>query len=89
MQLKRKGNDHVDKLRTIVIFDPEANHNFEFLGSDVMNHAEQHNQLAEEQYGSRKHKTAILHAWNKCISCNILRQIKTASALCSNHAKSC
>jgi hypothetical protein len=32
MLLKQEGNYNVDKLRTIVLFDPEANQNFKFLG---------------------------------------------------------
>jgi hypothetical protein len=54
MLLKREGDYKVDKLQTIVLFDPEANHNFKLLGRTVMHHAETHEQLAEEQYGSRK-----------------------------------
>jgi hypothetical protein len=79
----------VDKLRTIVLFDPEANCTFKFLGCAVMAHAEKHNQLPEEQYGSRKRKTAITHALNKRLSYDLMRQLKTAGALCSNDAKSC
>ena len=40
MLLKKEGNYRVDKLRTIVLFDPEANQNFKFLGRAVMAHAE-------------------------------------------------
>jgi hypothetical protein len=54
-----------------------------------MAHAEKHQQLAAEQYGSRKKKTAILHALNKCLSYDILHQMKMPGALCSNDAKSC
>jgi hypothetical protein len=89
MLLKQEGNYNVEKLRTIVLFDPEANQNFKFLGRIVMAHAEQHHQLAPEQYGSRKKKSAILHALNKRLSYDILRQTKVAGAVCSNDAKSC
>jgi hypothetical protein len=90
MLLKQEGNYNVDKLRTIVLlFDPEANQNFKFLGRTVMAHAENHGQLAPKQYGSRKKKTAILHFLNKRLSYDILRQMKTAGAICSNDAKSC
>ena len=54
-----------------------------------MAHAEAHNQLPEEQYGSRKQKTAIAHALNKRLSYDLMRQMKMAGALCSNDAKSC
>jgi hypothetical protein len=89
MLLKQEGNYRVDKLRTIILFDPEANQNFKFIGQKVMAHAEKHQQLAAEQYGSRKKKTAILHALNKRLSYDILRQMKMPGALCSNDAKSC
>ena len=49
MLLKREGNYQVDKLRTIVLFNPEANHIFKYVGRKVMAHAESH-QLAAEQY---------------------------------------
>jgi hypothetical protein len=54
-----------------------------------MAHAEAHNQLADEQCGSRKKKRAISHALNKRLSYNLLRQLKLPCALCSNDAKSC
>jgi hypothetical protein len=46
MLLKQEGNYNVDKLHTIVLFHPEANQNFKFLGRTVMAHAENHGQLA-------------------------------------------
>lgn len=54
-----------------------------------MAHAEQHHQLAEEQNGSRKKKSAIAHALNKHLSYDLMQQTKTPGALCSNDAKSC
>jgi hypothetical protein len=87
--LKQEGKYNVDKLRTIVLFDPEANQNFKFLGCTIMAHTKKHGQLAPEQYGSWKKKTAILHVLNKRLSYDILRQTKTAGAICSNDAKSC
>jgi hypothetical protein len=36
-----------------------------------------------------KKKTAIAHALNKRLSYDLMRQMKTAGALCSNDAKSC
>ena len=89
MLLKRDGDYKVTSLRMIALLDPEANHNFKILGRAVMHHAESHHQLADEQYGSRKKKTAILHTLNKRLTYDVLRQTKTAGALCSNDAKSC
>jgi hypothetical protein len=56
MLLKREGDFKVDKLGTSILFDPKANHNFKFRGRTVMHHAETHDQLAEEQYGSQNKK---------------------------------
>jgi hypothetical protein len=39
MLLKREDDYNVEKLRTIVLFDPEANQDFKFLGRRVMAHA--------------------------------------------------
>jgi hypothetical protein len=89
MLINQEGNYNADKLRTIVLLDPEANQNFKFLGRTIMAHAEKHGQLAPEQYGSRKMKTAILHVLNKRLSYDILHQTETAGAICSNDAKSC
>jgi hypothetical protein len=57
MLLKQEGNYNVDRLRTIVLFDPEANQNFKFLGRTVMAHAENHRQLDME---AEKRQTEIL-----------------------------
>jgi len=54
-----------------------------------MKNAETLNLLAEEQYGSRKHKAAVLQCLNKGLFYDLLRQGKRPAALCSNDAKSC
>jgi hypothetical protein len=55
----------------------------------MMRNAEQHKSLAPEQYGNRKHHRSIDVAVNKAATNNILRQIKSPGAICSNDAKSC
>jgi hypothetical protein len=45
--------------------------------------------MAMEQYGSQKNLSAILHAVNKVLSFDLIRQYKAPAALCSNDAKSC
>jgi hypothetical protein len=89
MLLKSEGNYQVDKLRTIILFDPEANHIFKYIRQKVMAHTKTHHQLVAEQYGSRKKKMAILHTLSKRLSYDLLRQFKYPGALCSNDAKSC
>ena len=57
--LKKQGLYLVEKLRTIVLFEPDFNWLNKLLGWTMMNFAENHGQLAPEQYGSRKYHKAI------------------------------
>ena len=89
MIYKKINLDRVDKLRTIVLKEADANFNDGRLGRDMMNHAEKHNMIAREQYGSRKGHTSIDHAVNKRLSYDLMRMFRSPGALCSNDAKSC
>lgn len=86
---KKDGNRRVDKLRTIVLFEPDFNFNNKKMGRDTMNHAEKYSLLAEEQFGGRKKKTAIDHAVNKRLTYDLCRQSRQPTALCSQDAKAC
>ena len=55
IQKKAKVN-LVSKLRTLVLTDAGFNHNNKILGRRTLQHAEKHNLIAKEQYGSRKGK---------------------------------
>jgi hypothetical protein len=79
----------VMKLRTILLYDAEFNMSNKNLGRRMMAFAEKHGGLAEEQYGSRKCKTAIAHCLNKRLTFDILRQQRRPGALLANDAKSC
>ena len=50
---KKKGNYRVDGLRTIMLFEPDFNHNNKWLGRCMMRWAEKEKALAPEQSGSR------------------------------------
>jgi hypothetical protein len=89
MIYKKANLDRVDKLRTIVLKEADANFNDGRLGREMMIHAENHNMIAREQYGSRKGHSSIDHAINKRLSYDILRLNRAPGALCSNDAKSC
>jgi len=52
-----------------------------------MYQAEQSQILAEEQYGSRKFKSAIHQCLNKCLLYDVIRFKRQPAALCSNNAK--
>jgi hypothetical protein len=82
MLLKQLNNFHVNKLRAILLFEADFNHNNKRLGRALMNHAEMNNWLAPEQYGSRKQVSAIDHCLNKRLSFDIIRQLKHPAALC-------
>jgi hypothetical protein len=52
--LKKAGVYDIEKMRTISLMDAAFNMNNKQLGKDLMKHAEKLNNLAREQYGSRK-----------------------------------
>ena len=54
-----------------------------------MEYGEKKGLMAEEQYGSRKAKSAILHALNKRLSTDYIRQYKIPAVYCANDAKAC
>lgn len=87
--LKKAGVYDIDKMRTITLMDAAYNMNNKQLGRDIMRHAESLNNLAREQYGSRKHHRANTAATNKVLTMDLLRLRRQAGALCSNDAKSC
>ena len=89
MIYKKASLDRVDKLRTIVLNEADANFNYGRLGREMMNHAERHDMIAREQYGSRKGHSSIDHAVNKRLSYDLMRLFRSPGALCSNDAKSC
>ena len=69
----------------------EVNFNFnnKLLGKKTMYHAEAKNQIAPEQYGSRKGKISIDQAVHKTLTNDIIRQHRMSAMICSNNAKSC
>jgi len=64
MLLKKAQNYNVDSLRTIVLFDSEANMNNKHTGRRAMDAAIQLNTIATEQY-SRPQRKAIDHTLNR------------------------
>ena len=73
----------------IQLFEPDFNQNNKLLGKVTMDQAEKNKTIAPEQYGSRKNFVAIMHAVNKLLSMDLVRQYKIPAALCCNDAKSC
>jgi hypothetical protein len=89
MLLKQRDNFHVKKLCAILLFEADFNFNNKRLGRQMMWHAEDHNWIAPEQYGSRKGFSAIDHCLNKRLSFDILRQSRRSGAICINDMKGC
>jgi hypothetical protein len=88
--IQKKSNlTDVDSLRTICLFEVDANYCFKHIGRAMMKNVEHHKTMAKEQYGSRKRHRAIDLAVNKVLTNDILRQAKCTGAICSNDAKSC
>jgi hypothetical protein len=89
MLLKRQNCFHVSKLRAILLFEADYNHNKKNIGRKLMQHAEKYQWIAPEQYGSRKALSAIDHCLNKLLSFDIIRQNKRPAAICINDMKGC
>jgi hypothetical protein len=87
--LKKPNQFRIDKLRTIVMYQPDFNETNKLLGKTVMNHIESLNIIASEQYGGRKNKSAIMLAINKVLNFDHIRTMKIIAALCSNDLVSC
>ena len=55
------------KLRLILLMDVRFNHANKLIGKKIMEYGEEHGLLANEQFGSRKSKSTLEHAFNKRI----------------------
>ena len=86
---KKPGVTKVSKLRTILLYEADYNHNNKLMGRAMMGYAEANQLLAPEQYGSRRGHSAIYQCLNKVLTYDLLRQTKRPGGLCSNDAKSC
>ena len=86
---KKPGVAKVTRLRTILLYEADFNHNNKLMGRAMMQFSEWNGLLAPEQYGSRKAHSAIYQCVNKVLAYDIFRQSRHPGALCSNDAKSC
>jgi len=86
---KAEGEHRPEKLRLILLMCARFNHNNKLIGKKMMEYGEKHGTLAEEQYGSRKAKSAIEHALNKRLIIDVARQKKRDCIYIANDAKSC
>ena len=86
---KKKHDLQPEKLRLILLMDARFNHNNKLIGRKMMEYREENNLFAEEQYGSFKEKSAILHATNKMLLTDHLCQFRQPAVYCANDSKSC
>jgi len=86
---KVSGNVNMEKLHIILLFEADFNYNNKWLGRVIMFNAESTGMMANEQYGSCKHKSAIVQCLNKTFFYDLVRFQQQPAALCSNDAKSC
>jgi Reverse transcriptase (RNA-dependent DNA polymerase). len=88
MLLKKENNTNVDKLRTIVLFDSEANMNYKHLGRRAISAAIDLQEIATEQY-SRPNRNSIDHALNRQLVMDHQLYERKPYALVSCDLKSC
>jgi hypothetical protein len=88
MLLKKENSYAVDNLRTIVLFDSEANMNYKHLGRRAMQAALKNQLIATEQY-SRPHRKSIDHALNRRLVMDHQLYIRQPYAITSCDLKSC
>ena len=86
---KKANSKRVEKLRVICLMEADFNYMNKWMGKITMQRAESCQSIAAEQFGSRKHKSAILHAFNKALCFDYLRVTKTNASLSVLDAKAC
>ena len=86
---KEQGNFNIERMRTIVLMEADHNLNNKLLGRRAMAHAERHQALAPEQYGSRKNHSSAQATVNNRLIYDLMRQTRHGGVICSNDAESC
>ena len=88
MILKKEGNTKLDKLRTLVLFEADFNHNNKHFGRKMMHHARDKQFLATEQY-STPGKKCIDHVVNQKLYFDLVRYQKSSASMADVDLKSC
>ena len=86
---KKADSKKAAQLRVICLMEPDFNFMNKWMGKITMKNAEESTSIAPEQFGSRKNKSAIQHAFNKALCFDTLRDMKEDSSLTVLDAKSC
>ena len=88
MILKEPGIYDIDRLRTIVLYEADFNHNNKYLGRSMMQFTTRNKMLAKEQYSVPGRKS-IDHVLNRRLLFDIARYQKTSLAMTACDLKSC
>jgi len=83
------GNFQVNKLWIILLFEVDFNHLSQHIGQLMMYHVEQYSLVSSKQYGSCHGCSSITQSLNKWLMFDHMHQLKQATIICSNDAKSC
>ena len=86
---KKADSVLVEKLRIIILFHALFNMINKRTGREMVSHAELHNLIPQEAYGSRRQHRAIECGLNKVLTADLTRQRRSTLAICSNDAVSC
>jgi len=86
---KTAGVYNVDKLRTILLFQPDFNFGNKVIGRAMMKQTEECHLMPESQYGSRYGKSAAQQVLNKVCLFELSRVQNVPLGYCSTDAKSC
>jgi hypothetical protein len=79
---KKPGIRQINTLRAILLFEADFNQNNKRMGREMISRAEQFRAVAREQFGSRKHMSAIDQSLNKALTFDIWRQLRQSGAIC-------
>ena len=70
---KKEGEEFVEKLRPILMFEVDANNNNKILGGEMMHHTERAKSITKEQCGSRKGHSSEEQVLNKGLSFDLIQ----------------
>jgi hypothetical protein len=86
---KKRNVFLINKLRTILLFEPDFNYLNKVAGGRMMANAEVNNLMAPEQYGSQKSHSPIHQCLNKGLTYDDIRQKKIPASMVSQDAEAC
>jgi len=87
---KKSGFPVINKFRTIHLVESDLNFAMRSIwGRELMKWSESHQGFSDNQYGGRKGLQAQTAAWNKTLTCDIIRYYGEPASLIDNDAQAC